>query len=100
MLLCIVHHLQNDATLAGHADATGCHSLLNLTGCLNSIETLAGGNPVGPRCSHLQCCARAVDSKQECIGSKRSTTSYIPYATNTKRNTTPTCTKRSTKPRL
>ena len=46
MLLRIVHHLQNDATLAGHADATGGHSLLNLAGCLGGIEALAGGNPV------------------------------------------------------
>ncbi len=53
MLLRVVHHLQNDAALAGHADATCSYRLLNLTGCFGSIEALAGGNPVGRRCSHL-----------------------------------------------
>ena len=46
MLLRIVHHLQDDAALTGHADATGRHSLLNLASCLGGIEALAGGNPV------------------------------------------------------
>jgi hypothetical protein len=37
MLLGIIHHLQDDAALAGHADATGCHSLLKLARCLGCI---------------------------------------------------------------
>ena len=53
MLLGVVHHLQDDAALAGHADAAGSHRLLNLTGCFGGIEALAGGNPMGRRCSHL-----------------------------------------------
>jgi hypothetical protein len=47
VLLGSIHHLQDDAALAGHADAAGGHSLLKLAGCFRGIKALTGGNPVG-----------------------------------------------------
>jgi hypothetical protein len=46
MLLGVIHHLQDDSALPGHANAAGSHSLLNPAGCLGGIEALTGGNPV------------------------------------------------------
>jgi hypothetical protein len=47
MLFGIIHHLQDNAALTGHADATGSHRLLKFTSCLGSIEALTSRNPVG-----------------------------------------------------
>src|SRR5713226_3828963 len=47
VLLGVVHHLQDNAALTGHADATGSHRLLKFTSCLGSIEALTSRNPVG-----------------------------------------------------
>jgi len=46
VLLGIIHHLKNDAALAGHADSPRGYRLLKLPRCLCGIEALSGGNPV------------------------------------------------------
>jgi hypothetical protein len=65
MLLSIVHHLQNDAALPGHADSARGHRLLKFSGCFRGIEALTGGNPVSRRCSHLRFPACAEIPSQE-----------------------------------
>jgi hypothetical protein len=46
MLLGVVHHLQNDAALAGHANAARSYRLLKFSSGLSGIQALTGRDPV------------------------------------------------------